>query len=76
MAHGCDGFVYESMSDVSNVKVHLKTSSGNVNIWNIYIFNENQMGPMQERLLLGFVINKGTDHPAHLHSLFSAFVCG
>ena len=31
---GCDlnGFVYESMSDISNVKVHLKTSSGNVNI--------------------------------------------
>ena len=34
------------------------------------------MGPMQEPLVLGFVINKGTDHPAHLHSLFSAFVCG
>ena len=31
---------------------------------------------MQEPLLLGFVINKGTDHPAHLHSLFSALVCG
>ena len=26
-------------------------------------FNEKQMGPMQEPLLLGFVINKDPDHP-------------
>ena len=29
---GLNGFVNESMSDISNVKVHLKTSSENVNI--------------------------------------------
>ena len=41
-----------------------------------FSFKEKQIGPMQEPLLLGFVINMGTDHPAHLHSLVSAFVCG
>ena len=30
---GLNPFVHESMNDISNVKVHLKTSSGNVNIW-------------------------------------------
>ena len=29
---GLDRFVHEGMNDISNVKVHLKTSSGNVNI--------------------------------------------
>ena len=29
---GLDGFVHEGMNHISNVKVHLKTRSGNVNI--------------------------------------------
>ena len=32
------------------------------------VFKENQIGSMKEPLLLGFVINKATDHPAHLQS--------
>ena len=72
---GLNGFVYEGMNNIPNIKVHLKTHSGNVNIWNIHVFfKEKQIGPMQEPLLLGFVINMGTYHPAHLHSLVSAFV--
>ena len=30
---GLNRYVHEAMNDISNVKVHLKTSSGNVNIW-------------------------------------------
>ena len=30
--HGLNRSVHEGMNDVSNVKVHLKTHSGNVNI--------------------------------------------
>ena len=29
---GLNGFVHEGMNHISNVKVHLKTHSGNVNI--------------------------------------------
>ena len=29
---GLNGFVHEDMNDISNVKVHLKSSSGNVNM--------------------------------------------
>ena len=29
---GLNGFVHEGMNHISNVKVHLKTRSGNVNI--------------------------------------------
>ena len=29
---GLNGFVHEGMNDISNIKVHLKTRSGNVNI--------------------------------------------
>ena len=29
---GLNGFVQQGMNDISNLKVHLKTSSGNVNI--------------------------------------------
>ena len=31
---GLNGFVHEAMNNISNVKVHLKTRSGNVNIRN------------------------------------------
>ena len=30
---GLNGFVHEGMNHISNVKVHLKTRSGNVNIY-------------------------------------------
>ena len=30
--YGLNRFVHEGMNDISNVKVHLKTRSGNVNI--------------------------------------------
>ena len=32
---GLNRFSHEGMNDISNVKVHLKTCSGNVNIFNI-----------------------------------------
>ena len=31
--------------------------------------------PRHENLFLSYVNNKGTDQPAHLHSLISPFVC-
>ena len=33
---GLNRFVYEGMNRISNVEVHLKTRSGNVNIWRWY----------------------------------------
>ena len=33
---GVNRFVHEGMNHISNVKVHLKTRSGNVNIQNIH----------------------------------------
>ena len=35
---GLNRSVHEAMNNISNVKVHVKTRSGNVNIKNIYIF--------------------------------------
>ena len=34
---GLNRFVYGGMNDISNVKVHLKTSSGNANIFDMLI---------------------------------------
>ena len=33
--HGLNQSVYEGMNDISNVMIHLKTHSGNVNIINM-----------------------------------------
>ena len=37
--HGFNGSIHEGINDISNVKVHLKTHSGNVNIkvWMPYV---------------------------------------
>ena len=36
---GLNRFVHEGMNHISNVKVHLKTRSGNVNIWELATYH-------------------------------------
>ena len=53
---GLNRYVHEGMNHISNVEVHIKTRSGNVNIWKIHVRGILYSGSnMSARVLLNLL---------------------